>query len=155
MPEGRLLVLELLRYGHEIRDAADLEIPGDDLAEVGVSPREVAMAETLVASMEEPWDPMEYHDEYRDAVMQLIDEKVRGGGELTEAPPEMEVEEEGAEVIDIMALLKRSVEAAGGGEASEGGGEAPAGEGARRSGHRRGATEKPPAQAAATRRKRA
>ena len=119
MPEGRFLVLELLRYGHEIREAGDLEVPGDDLAEVGVSPREVAMAETLVASMEEPWDPMEYHDEYRDAVLQLIDEKVRGGGERTEAPPEMEAEEGGAEVIDIMALLKRSVEAAGG-EASGG-----------------------------------
>jgi DNA end-binding protein Ku len=154
MPEGRLLVLELLRYGHEIRDAADLEVPGDDLAEVGVSSREVAMAETLVASMEEPWEPMEHHDEYRDAVLQLIDEKVRGGGELTEALPEMEVEEEGAEVIDIMALLKRSVEAAGGNEASARGSEAPAGGGARRSSRRRSTAEEPPVQAAAARRKR-
>ena len=154
MPEGRLLVLELLRYGHEIRDAGDLEVPGDDLAEVGVSPREVAMAETLVASMEEPWDPMEHHDEYRDAVLQLIDEKVRGGGERTEAPPEME-EEEGAAVIDIMALLKRSVEAAGGGEAPRAGDETLAGDGGRRSGRRRSATEAPAGQAAAPRRKRA
>ena len=67
MPEGRLLVLELLRYGHEIRDAADLEVPGDDLTEIGVGPREVAMAELLVQSMEEPWRPQEFHDEYRDA----------------------------------------------------------------------------------------
>ena len=155
MPQGRLLVLELLRYGHEIRGAADLEVPGDALAEVGVGPREVAMAETLVASMEGPWDPMEYHDEYRDAVLQLIDEKVRGGGERTEAPPEMGVEEEGAEVIDIMALLRRSVEAAGGSEASEGGGEAPAHGGTRRSGRRRSTTQEPPAQPAAARRKRA
>ena len=39
------------------------------------------MAEMLVQSMEEPLAPEEYHDEYRDAVLQLIDEKVRGGGE--------------------------------------------------------------------------
>jgi DNA end-binding protein Ku len=152
MPEGRLLVLELLRYGHEIRDAGDLEVPGDDLAEVGVSPREVAMAETLVASMEEPWDPMEYHDEYRDAVLQLIDDKVRGGGERTEVPPEME-EEEGAEVIDIMALLRRSVEAAGGVEVPRGGDEASTSGGGRRSG--RSTAETSSGKTAAARHKRA
>jgi DNA end-binding protein Ku len=154
MPEGRLLVLELLRYGHEIRDAADLEVPGDDLAEVGVSAREVAMAETLVASMEEPWDPMEYHDEYRDAVMQLIDEKVRSGGERIERQPEAELPEEGAEVIDIMALLKRSVEAAGSGTA-EGDEEAPPSRSGRRSGGGRDAAEAEAKPAAAARRKRA
>jgi DNA end-binding protein Ku len=153
MPEGRLLVLELLRYGHEMRDSADLEVPGDDLAEVGVSPREVAMAEMLVQSMEEPWHPEAFHDEYRDAVLQLIDEKVRGGGERAEVVPEAEAQEEGAEVIDIMALLKRSVEAAGGEGAGARGASGPSG-GAQRAGRHRGAAEAPPGQAAGARRKR-
>jgi len=155
MPQGRLLVLELLRYGHEIRDAADLEVPGDDLAEIGVGPREVAMAETLVQSMEEPWRPQEFHDEYRDAVLQLIDEKVRSGGERAEVEREAEAPQDSAEVVDIMALLKRSVEATGGGAASEGRRAAPSGEGAPRAGRRRSTAAAPPGRAAGGHRERA
>jgi DNA end-binding protein Ku len=114
LPRGKLLVLELLRYGHELRDAGELEPAEEDPAVAAVNPREVAMAEMLVESMEEPWRPEAFHDEYRDAVLKLIEQKVSGGGgERIETPPAVEASA-GADVIDIMALLRRSVERAGG-----------------------------------------
>jgi DNA end-binding protein Ku len=142
LPEGRLLVLEMLRYHHELRDSADLEVPDDDLASVGVGARELEMAQKLVEYMDEPWHPEVFRDEYRDDVMKLIEEKARGGGvEIAHRAPAEEAVE-GAEVIDIMALLKRSVERAGGeasgGEAS--GGDASGGDAAETAGKQAAAT---------------
>jgi DNA end-binding protein Ku len=74
------------------------------------------MAEQLVTTMSGEWDPSQYHDEYRESLMAYIQEKVEAG-EL-EAAPEAEEEavRERADVIDIMSLLKRSVQQQGGGK---------------------------------------
>ena len=76
-----VLLLELLRYPHELRDAAELEIPGEDLAELGVKDREVALADQLVAAMVEPWSPEQYRDAHRDAVLELVQRKIAAGRE--------------------------------------------------------------------------
>jgi DNA end-binding protein Ku len=108
VPRGDVLVLELLRYAHELRAPDELDLPGDDLEELGVSDREIAMAEQLVEAMVEPWDPEQYRDAYREELLRLIEEKAEAGGvePVAEAAPEQPA----GEVIDIMALLKRSVE---------------------------------------------
>ncbi len=108
VPRGDVLVLELLRYAHELRAPDELDLPGDDLEELGVSDREIAMAEQLVEAMVEPWDPEQYRDEYREDLLRLIEEKAEVGGvePVAEAAPEQPA----GEVIDIMSLLKRSVE---------------------------------------------
>ena len=66
------------------------------------------MAEKLISSMEQDWDPSEFKDEYRDRLLALIRKKARSGKEI-------EVEEEPverrpkAEVVDLMALLQESL----------------------------------------------
>jgi DNA end-binding protein Ku len=113
IPHGRVLVLEILRYGHEIRAFDDLELPGEDLQALGVTDREVQMAEVLIEGMTSDWTPDKYHDTYRDDLMALIHRKIESGETevLDETPaPEVEAAETG-KVIDIMSLLKRSVEA--------------------------------------------
>jgi DNA end-binding protein Ku len=113
VPQGDVLVLEILRYPHEIRASDDLEVPRGELTEMGINERELAMAEQLVAGMTAEWEPAKYTDTYRDDLMQLIQARIESG--QTNAPDETPVEdvdvEAGGDVIDIMALLKRSVEA--------------------------------------------
>jgi DNA end-binding protein Ku len=69
------------------------------------------MAEMLIDGMTGDWDPEKYHDTYRDDLMALIHRKIESG--QTEVLDETPVEEPAprGEVIDIMALLKKSVEA--------------------------------------------
>ena len=112
IPHNDVLVLEILRYPHEIRGVDDLELPGDELEKMGVTDREVKMAEMLIDGMTADWDPSKYHDSYRDDLMALIHKKIESGQTevLDESPaPEVDVEPKG--VIDIMSLLKKSVEA--------------------------------------------
>ncbi|HYR09952.1 MAG TPA: Ku protein [Longimicrobium sp.] len=118
VPQGDVLVLEILRYPHEIRATDDLDVPHGELKDLGVNERELEMAERLVEGMTTEWDPSRYQDTYRDDLMQLIQQRIESGN--TNAPDETPVEEietgEKGDVIDIMALLKRSVEATGRGE---------------------------------------
>jgi DNA end-binding protein Ku len=108
-PWGRVLVVQLLRYAHELRGTSALEIPAT-VARSAASTKELAMAERLIASMEQKWDPEEFKDEYRDQLLALIRKKARSGKEI-------EVEEESpprppkAEVVDLMALLQKSLAA--------------------------------------------
>jgi len=122
MPHGDALVLEVLRYPYELRAADGLDLPGSDLASLGVTDAETTLARQLVATIETEWDPSAYHDTYHDDLLALIRRKADGE---TIAPAEAPPEQLG-EVVDIMELLKRSVEearatkAAGGGAAATG-----------------------------------
>jgi DNA end-binding protein Ku len=117
MARGNVLLLEILRYPYEIRDAADLEVPGEDLDELGVTEKELKMAELLVDQMVEEWNPDKYKDTYRDDLLSRIKEKV-AAGEMEMVTAEADEEEEAAAegVIDIMSLLKKSVAEAKGKE---------------------------------------
>ena len=111
IPMGDILILEMLRYPYEIRTTDGLEVPAEDLDALGVNEREIAMAEMLIQGMTGEWDPEKYHDSYRDDLMALIQRKIESG--QTEVLDETPVEEPAprGDVVDIMALLKRSVEA--------------------------------------------
>jgi DNA end-binding protein Ku len=114
IPQGDVLLLEILRYPHEIRSADDLEVPKGEPGELGIKERELELAEQLVAGMTSDWEPAKYTDTYRDDLLALIQQRIESG--QTDAPDETpvpELDEERGEVIDIMALLKRSVEATG------------------------------------------
>lgn len=114
IPQGDVLVLELLRYPNEIRSANDLDVPQGELADMGINERELEMAERLVEGMTAEWNPEQYKDTYRDDLMSLIQQRIESGN--TNAPDETPVEDadDRGDVIDIMALLKRSVEATDG-----------------------------------------
>jgi DNA end-binding protein Ku len=110
IPRGDALVLDILRYPYEIRDTSDLEIPGEKISELGVTDKEIKMAEMLVKGMEDKWDPSRYKDTYREDVMKMIDEKVKTGDTKHLAEAVLKEEKKGAEIIDLMSLLKKSVE---------------------------------------------
>ncbi|GMV25042.1 MAG: non-homologous end joining protein Ku [Phycisphaerae bacterium] len=107
VPRGDALILNLLRYHAELRSLRDLKLPSDAQS-VGVTKAELKMARTLVASMEEKWKPDQYHDEYRQALMNWIQKKIDTG--RTEPVAEGELpEEEAPAPINIMEALKRSL----------------------------------------------
>jgi DNA end-binding protein Ku len=96
-PMDGALVLETLFYPNEIRVQKESDLP-----EVDVSKRELDMAYTLIDLLHEPFDPEKFTDEYREALMKLIDAKLEGQ-ELEVATPQP------AKVTDLMTALKASV----------------------------------------------
>ncbi|MGA7758682.1 MAG: Ku protein [Ilumatobacteraceae bacterium] len=103
--DGRL-VMSTLAYADEVIDPADIEeLQG--LEDVEVNDKEVAMAESLVASLAAAFEPEKYRDEYREEVMALI--QMKADGEEFEMP---EATAEKPKVVDIMAALEASVAAA-------------------------------------------
>jgi DNA end-binding protein Ku len=124
--DGPALLAYTLRWPYQLRDVSELEVPDGDLDKLNVSPAELKMAEQLVEAMAAEWQPDQYSDTYRDDLLKVIDEKVRTGkvvGVAEGATPE----EEGAEVVDIMTLLKRSMEQQKGQSAGGGGGDSAGG----------------------------
>ena len=107
--EGDALVLDLLRFNDELRNPSEYELPTGKMSDFKVSEGEIKMAEKLVEAMVNDWQPEKYKDDYQEALMNWIEEKIKSG--KTEEIPEVEEEgeEEGAEIIDMMALLKKSL----------------------------------------------
>jgi DNA end-binding protein Ku len=98
---GDVLVLNTMLWPDEIRKP-EFEFLDD---EVKLRPQEVKMATSLVDSLATDFDPGEFTDSYREALLQVIDAKI-GKEEVVEKP---EVEEPLAETIDLMEALRKSV----------------------------------------------
>ncbi len=107
---GPVMLLDVMRYGYEVREASEVDVPSEDLKKLGVTDKELQLAETLVDQMVTEWDPSKYKDTYREDVLGLIRKKVERGEtrEVQEVPHAAE-EEQVAGVVDIMSLLKKSV----------------------------------------------
>jgi DNA end-binding protein Ku len=109
LPNGPLLILNLLRFPHELRDPSALDVPETGAA-VG-SNQELKMAERLVETMAGKWNPKKYRDEYHQDLLQLIDKKIKSGQtkaiEPAQAVPQPKQQ---GKIIDIMHLLRQSVE---------------------------------------------
>jgi Ku protein len=101
--EGTML-LTTLHWPDEIRSTKDLDLP-DEVYDF--KPAEMAMAEQLVEAMTDSFDPSRYKDEYREALMSVIQAKI-DGVEVAEPEPV----EESANLVDLMKLLQASVKAA-------------------------------------------
>src|SRR5918997_1947484 len=92
-PLDGVLALHTMRFHDELVDAADLDV---DSPGKGPSKREVQMAGQLVDSLHREFDPTDYEDTYREAVLDLIERKAKG--EELEAP-EPEAEEEPSDLL--------------------------------------------------------
>ena len=109
MTHGNVILLELLRFPNELRGTDELELPSEDLEDLGVTDSELKMADRLVDDMAAEWDPENYSDDYREDLLRVIHEKAETGKvQAAEVP-----EEEEEEVVDVMELLKRSLEGNG------------------------------------------
>jgi len=108
VPSENGLVLELLRWADEVRDTAGLPLP--DAQETKVSEKELKMAEQLVNDLEDEWHPDLFHDEFREKLEQVVQEKVKAGeGGHIMKPLEGEEVQASADIIDLTELLRRSL----------------------------------------------
>jgi DNA end-binding protein Ku len=110
IPEGNALILELLRFHQELRSSSEFDLPGSDLDELKITKKEMEMAEQLVENMSTDWEPQKYRDEYREALLAYIEQKMKQGGKAMAPQPEAEEKAGRAEVIDLMDVLKKSVQ---------------------------------------------
>ena len=119
MVQDDALILELLRWHDELLDPAEFALP--ESGKKVVSDKELDLAKRLVADMTEKWKPEQYHDTYREDLEAQIERRVKAGNTevVTEAPSEKV--KGGAQVIDLMAALKQSLESKPAKRKSEGG----------------------------------
>jgi DNA end-binding protein Ku len=103
-PFENTMLLSTLYWPDEIRALGELELPDE---EIELKPAERLMAQQLIATMTGEFDPAQYRDEYRDALMQIIEGKIEGREVAAPAPAD-----EGGAIIDLMAALEASVRAA-------------------------------------------
>jgi DNA end-binding protein Ku len=110
IPRDEMLLLEMIRYPAELKDTDELKLP----AKVKLSEAELKMAERLIADMAAPFEPDEYHDQYREQLRKFIEAKAEGA---VPAPAAPDKSAKAAPPEDIMKLLKASVaQAAKGGK---------------------------------------
>ncbi|MBX3263827.1 MAG: Ku protein [Labilithrix sp.] len=108
MPAGGALMLEVLRFGHQLKDVADIPLPMPEAtAAAAPSERERAMAERLIDGMMTDWDPHKYKDRYHRDVMKIIDEKAKTGKTTEHHAPKAGTVAH--DVVDLLTLLEKSV----------------------------------------------
>src|SRR5437660_6768859 len=107
-PEDGVLVLELMHFADELADPEKLHLP----KKMEVGKREMNMAKSLIGSMSAKWNPEKYKDDYREALLEVIEEKVEAGGKEIEEKPKKAPKP--TKVIDLVSVLQKSLEQTGG-----------------------------------------
>lgn len=103
---GDAIVLELMRFANELVDITEFNFPTAD----AVRPQELKMAEQLVATLADRFEPEKYTDEYRANLMKIIRAKMKGK-KITLEEPDREPAD--AQVIDLMSRLQESLKQGG------------------------------------------
>lgn len=103
---GDAMVLTMMRFADELADLEDFTYPKAE----GIRPPELKMALQLIGSLASKWDPEKYTDEYKTNLMKVIDAKLKG------RKPRLQEREtpQSADVVDLMARLRASLESKGG-----------------------------------------
>src|SRR5207249_5564180 len=107
-PEDGALLLELMHFADELADPEKLHVP----KKLEVGNREMNMAKSLIGSMSAKWQPEKYKDDYREALMEVIEEKVEAGGKEIEEKPRKAPKP--TKVIDLVSVLQKSLDQTGG-----------------------------------------
>ena len=105
--EDGVLVLELMHFAEELADSDQLHVP----KKIEPGKREINMAKALIDSMSSKWNPEKYRDDYREALMEVIEEKVEAGGKEIEEKPKKAPKQ--TKVIDLVSVLQKSLEQTG------------------------------------------
>ena len=112
IPCGRAMVLNLLRWGGEIRPAEALELPPAGTEAVGIRDAEMKMALQLVQEMTQPWNADQFRNSFADELRHLVRAKAEAGDSalVPGGPPgAQEQAPADADVVDLAALLRRSL----------------------------------------------
>lgn len=107
---GDVLLLMLLRFPQEVRDVAEMDLPSADVKEWKPVKKEMDLAMRLIDDMTEKWNPEEVHDEYREALMAYIENKLAKGETVTDVREgDGDGEKSDGKILDLAAYLERSV----------------------------------------------
>ena len=98
---GNMITMQTMRFAHEIVDARELNLP----AKAEVSPKEMDLANMLIDSMADKFEPGKYKDDYYEKVQQVIQMKVQGVSPKAPAA----VKAAPGKVVDLMEILKQSL----------------------------------------------
>lgn len=101
-PVGHALLVELMHFADELVNPAGLNLPTDG----NVSKGEMNMALALIEQMSEPWTPEKYHDEYKAAVLDLIQKKIESGGRTPKGKAKARP---ATNLIDLVDVLRQSL----------------------------------------------
>jgi DNA end-binding protein Ku len=99
-PDGLFLILELMHFASEVLSPEELNRPSTALNE-----KELKMAHALIESMSSEWEPQKYRDEYRGAVMEMIEQKAKNK-QLPAAPA---APPRSTNVVDLVKVLQESI----------------------------------------------
>jgi DNA end-binding protein Ku len=106
-PLDDALMLETMHFADELREPAEL-----DISKAKPRTKELEMANTLVKAMAREWQPDKYQDEYREALLKLIEQKAKSGAKSLPSPKAGQ--KAGPDkIIDLAALLKQSLNQSG------------------------------------------
>jgi DNA end-binding protein Ku len=103
---GDALVLTMMRFSDELVDLKEFDFP----KKADVRPAELKMAQQLIGNLVSGWKPDKYTDEYKENLLRVINAKVKG------KKPKLIDEDrtpKQAEVVDLMARLRASLEGRG------------------------------------------
>lgn len=109
-----VMILMLLRFPQEIKSADKLDLPSSKDQEFQPGKRELELADRLIEEMSGDWRPQDYHDEYREALMDFIEKKISSGGSVDDVKQGDDDDEEetgSGKVLDLADYLERSVKA--------------------------------------------
>jgi DNA end-binding protein Ku len=108
---GKALSLLVLRFADELKGTSDLELPEENLKSLGITTKELEMAESLVSGMVDHWEPERYRDDYRKDLMSLIRSRAKAGdlNTVSKEPAKAPRAQKSAKVVDLVALLAQSV----------------------------------------------
>ena len=111
IPCGPALVLNLLRWGGEIRSWEDLKLPPVGAKAAGLKDSELNMAKQLIGDMAGDWSADQFRDSFREEIMKLVETKAKAGQTETVTPVQDDpTSPRSADVIDLTELLKRSLQ---------------------------------------------
>lgn len=108
------LVLMLLRFPQEIRASSKLDLPSATSKEWQATKKEMDLANRLIDEMTEKWKPQEFHDEYRESLMEFIEKKVAGGEAVDDVKEGDSEDDNASNVLNLADYLERSVRNNGG-----------------------------------------
>jgi DNA end-binding protein Ku len=109
-PLDGVLMLEVMHFADELRDPSELKIVTQ-----AVGQKELDMALSLINSMSGRWEPQKYRDEYRDALMDVIQQKIKFRGKKL-PPLKEQPAPASSKVIDLVSILQKSLSQAEGGK---------------------------------------
>jgi len=104
------LLLMMLRFPQEIKSSDKLDLPSSDEKEFTPVKKEMDLALRLIEEMTEKWNPDSFHDEYREALMDYIENKISKGDAVDDVKDgDDEQDESPTGIVDLAEYLKRSI----------------------------------------------